>query len=94
MDLWFGIFGCDLSFGLFCLCFWIRDFFCGLGFVISGSGSLVWDLWFEIFALKPLVSNLCVDLFSLDRNLRFGIFALRHVVRNLWFGIFGLCAVV
>ena len=69
MDLWFGIFGCDLSFGLFCLCFLIRDFFCGLGFVISGSGSLVWDLWFEIFALKPLVSNLCADLFSSDRNL-------------------------
>ena len=62
--------------------------------MISGSGSLVWDFWFEIFALKPLVSNLCADLFSSDRNLRFGIFALRPVVKNLWFGSFGLCASV
>ena len=96
LDLWFGIFGCDTWFWLFLfVLFWFAISFCGIGFGIFGSGSLVWDLWFEIFALKPLQLWFRIFvLISLIWNLRFGIFALRPAVRKLWFGIFGLCALV
>ena len=75
----------------FVCAFWFAISFCGLGFVISGSGSLVWDFWFEIFALKPLVSNLCVELISL---VWIGIFGLGYLLWDMWLGTFGLASLV
>ena len=54
-------------------------------------GSLVWDLWFEIFGLGTFVRELSLGSFRLGTfvwELSLGNFRLEIFVRDLWFGNF------